>query len=147
MDYFTEDGVTLRTGFSNKRDWYLLCIRELIDNSADFLIRNYKDANDTIISTEIFKDDKFFHLKVSNTNYKDVQVFDNKDAIFDYGQRYGSKQDLHIISRGMLGDAMKQIRAFGYILIHHHDDGTSFEDKQWEQPLIIRHNKKSTKYS
>ena len=52
--------------------------------------------------------------------------------MFDYEQRYGSKQDLHIISRGMLGDAMKQIRAFGYTLIHLHDDGTSFEDKQWE---------------
>ena len=132
MDYFTEDGVILRTGFSNKRDWFLLCIREIIDNSVDFLIRNYKGENDTIITVEIFKDDGFFHLKVRNTNYNDFQVFDNKEAMFDYEQRYGSKQDLHIISRGMLGDAMKQIRAFGYTLIHLHDDGTSFEDKQWE---------------
>jgi hypothetical protein len=45
----------------------------------------------------------------------------------------------------MLGDAMKQILAFGYILIHLKDDGSSFEDKQWGHPLIIRHNKSEYK--
>jgi hypothetical protein len=40
----------------------------------------------------------------------------------------------------MLGDALKQILSFGYILIHLEDDGTSFQDKQWTQPLIIHHN-------
>ena len=59
--------------------------------------------------------------------------------------RYGSKQDVHIITRGMLGDAMKQILSLGYILIHSSDDGTEFQDKQWEYPLIIRHNKEECK--
>ena len=59
--------------------------------------------------------------------------------------RYGSKQDMHIITRGMLGDAMKQILAFGYILIHVNDDGTTFEDQQWKHPLIIRHNRREYK--
>ena len=59
--------------------------------------------------------------------------------------RYGSKQDMHIISRGMLGDAMKQILAFGYILIHVNDDGTTSEDQQWEHPLIIRHNHRESR--
>jgi hypothetical protein len=40
----------------------------------------------------------------------------------------------------MLGAAMKQILAFGYILTHLHDDGSAFVEKQWEKPLIIRHN-------
>ena len=65
--------------------------------------------------------------------------------IFDYDMRYGSKQDIHIISRGMLGDAMKQILSLGYVLLHTSDDGTTFTDKQWEYPLIIRHNKKEWK--
>ncbi|MGH9925622.1 MAG: hypothetical protein ACRD5B_09615, partial [Nitrososphaeraceae archaeon] len=60
---------------------------------------------------------------------------------FNYEARAGTKQDLYIISRGMLGDAMKQIRAFGHILIQIDDYGDSFEDKQWEHPLIIRHNR------
>ena len=54
---------------------------------------------------------------------------------------YGSKQNLHIISRGILGDAMKQTLALGYVLIHTKDDGTAFTDVQSEHPLIIRCNK------
>jgi hypothetical protein len=125
--------------------WYLLCIRELLDNAADFLTNNYKGANDAVILTEIFKDDDYFKLKIRNSNYKNVPVFQNKAAIFDYDMRYGSKQDMHIITRGMLGDAMKQILAFGYILIHVNDDGTTFEDQQWKHPLIIRHNRREYK--
>ena len=59
--------------------------------------------------------------------------------------RYGSKQDVHIITRGMLGDAMKQILSLGYVLLHASDDGTAFADKQWEHPLIMRHNGKKWK--
>ncbi|MGH9925695.1 MAG: hypothetical protein ACRD5B_09990, partial [Nitrososphaeraceae archaeon] len=145
MDYFTRDGVILRTGFSNLIEWFLLCIRELLDNAIDFLTKNYQGEDNTIITVEIIKDDNFFHLKVSNSNDNNFKVFGNKAAIFNYNGRYGSKQDLHIISRGMLGDAQKQILAFGYILNHLHDDGSEFEEKQWEKPLIIRHNGKEYK--
>src|SRR5918996_2978391 len=62
-----------------------------------------------------------------------------------YDMRYGSKQDVHIITRGMLGDAMKQILSLGYILIHINDDGTEFGDKQWEHPVIVRHNREECK--
>lgn len=141
MDYFTRDGVILRTGLSNKRDWYLLCIRELLDNSIDFLTKLYKGSEGMMITTEIFKDNNFFHFKVRNPNPYPHRVFTNKRAIFDYEARAGTKQDLYVISRGMLGDAMKQIRAFGHILIQVDDYGDSFEDKQWERPLIIRHNR------
>ena len=64
MDYFTEQGVLLRTGFDEKREWYLLCIRELLDNAVDFLTKYYKGANDTVITTVISRDEKSFHIKV-----------------------------------------------------------------------------------
>jgi hypothetical protein len=148
IDYVTVDGVILRTGYSNKRDWYLVCIRELLDNAADFLWEFCKGSNNAAIIVEIFKDDKIFRLKVRNSNDNDIPVFSDSNiaAIFDYEGRYGSKQDVHVISRGMLGDALKQVLAFGYVLLHANDDGTEFIDKQWEQPLIIRHNKIEHKY-
>jgi hypothetical protein len=40
----------------------------------------------------------------------------------------------------MLGDALKQILAWPYVLIHTKDDGSSFKDSQWDKPLIIRCN-------
>jgi hypothetical protein len=35
---------------------------------------------------------------------------------------------------------MKQILSLGYVLLHIGDEGREFTDKQWDQPLIIRHN-------
>jgi hypothetical protein len=37
---------------------------------------------------------------------------------------------------------MKQILALPYVLIHTYDDGTTFSNRQWEHPLIIRSNGK-----
>ena len=145
MDYFTVDGVILRTGYKNKRDWYLLPIREMLDNNADFLWKYYKGSSNASIIVIVTLDDKFFRIKVRNSNDRNIPVFSNLEPVFDYDMRYGSKQDMHIISRGMLGDAMKQIFSLGYVLLHSSDDGTTFTDKQWEYPLIIRHNKQEWK--
>ena len=140
LDYFTPDGFTLRTGYMNKSDWYLLPIRECLDNAADFLWKNYSSSNKASITVNLNINDDLFHLKVKNSNEKNIPVFSNLDSIFDYSMRYGSKQDLHLISRGMLGDAMKQILSLGYVLLHVSNDGTSFTDRQWEHPLVVRHN-------
>lgn len=139
VDYFTKDGLILRTGYSDIRDCYLLPIREGLDNGIDFLWKHYRGEN-TFIEVDIYKNDKLLRVRIRNSNSKNIPVFEDLDAIFDYDMRYGSKQDVHVISRGMLGDAMKQILSLGYILVHANDDGTEFKDKQWEYPLIIRHN-------
>ena len=68
MDYFTRDGVILRTGFSNLRDWFLFCLKELLDNAVDFLVRYYQGTESCAIVVEVFKDDKFFHLKIRNSH-------------------------------------------------------------------------------
>ena len=58
---------------------------------------------------------------------------------------YGSKQNQHIISRGLLGDAAKQIGTWSYVLMHTEDDGREFSNKQWEIPLVIRANKRASR--
>lgn len=141
MDYVTIDGVVRRTGYADKSDWYLLLIKELLDNAIDFLWKNYPGANDAFVMVEITINDSSFHIKVRNTNSKNIPVFQNLPAILDYDMRYGSKQNQHIISRGLLGDAIKQISTWPYVLIHSKDDGSAFTNKQWEKPLIIRSNR------
>jgi hypothetical protein len=140
MDYVTVNGVILRTGYAKKGDWYLLCIKEPLDNATDFLWKNYSGYADAYITVDITKDNSLFHIRVRNTNSRNIPVFQNLSAIFNYDMRYGSKQNQHIISRGMLGDAMKQILAWPYVLIHTKDNGSTFTDKQWDKPLIIRCN-------
>ena len=144
VDYFTKDGIILRTGYSNIRDRYLLPIREGLDNGIDFLWKYYRGKSGSI-EVDIYKNDELVRIRIRNSNPEDIPVFEDLDAIFDYSMRYGSKQDVHIITRGMLGDAMKQTLSLGYILMHVNDDGTEFGDKQWEYPLIIRHNREECK--
>ncbi len=67
MDYFTVDGVILRTGYKNKRDWYLLPIREMLDNDADFLWKYYKVSSNASIIVNVTMDDKLFRIIVRNS--------------------------------------------------------------------------------
>jgi hypothetical protein len=122
MDYVTVDVVIRRTGYSDKSDWYLLCIKELLDNDIDFEWKYYPGSKEAAVNVDIAIDDSFFHLKVRNTNSMNIPVFQNLSAIFDYDMTYGSKQNQHIISRGMLGDAAKQIGTWPYVLIHIKDE-------------------------
>jgi hypothetical protein len=145
MDYVTSDGVKLRTGYADKKFWFVLILKELLDNAIDFFWKHYRGADNAIITVNITKDDRVLRVSVSNTNDENIQVFQDPELIFDYQMRYGSKQNEFVISRGMLGDAMKQILAFGYVLIHLDDDRNEFTDRQWEDPLIIRHNKQELK--
>jgi virulence-associated protein VagC len=144
MDYVTVDGVKLRTGYTDKRDWYFLCLKELLDNAVDFLWDNYQGADDTAIKVYIeITSDFLLRITVRNRNSKNIAISAFEDlasTILDYNKRSGSKQNLHIISCGILGDALKQILALGYVLIHTNDDDTSFTSRQWPHPLIIRCN-------
>jgi hypothetical protein len=144
MDYFTINGVILRTGYADKKYWYILVIKELLDNAVDFLWKHYRGYSDTSVTVYVTKKDSLLHLKVRNSNSRDIPVFQNLNLIFDPEMRYGSKQNEKVISRGMLGDAMKQILALPYVLIHSNDDGTTFTDEQWNKPLIIRCNGKES---
>ena len=58
MEYFTTEGVIQRTGYTNKVDWYLLPIREILDNCVDFLWKNYKGSDKTFIETIVEMDDR-----------------------------------------------------------------------------------------
>jgi hypothetical protein len=150
MDYVTEQGVKLRTGYHDNIDWYFLVIKEKLDNAIDFMWRNYPGVTSASVNVKVTidKDRQNFVCTVSNTNSNNVPVFQNLDKILSFDMRYGSKQNEHIISRGMLGDAMKQIATFPYVLMHLGASGeniaaeerTAFSPKQWDKPMTIKAN-------
>jgi hypothetical protein len=143
MDYVKPDGIIKRTGYTDKKDWYLLVIKELFDNAVDWLWNNYRGAVDSKITAKITLDKKHFNCIVRNTNPNNIPVFKPQELqnIFDYTMTYGSKQNEFKISRGTLGDAMKYIAALPYVLVNlDRDKSNDFEDLQWKTPLYIRHN-------
>src|SRR5215203_4318143 len=75
MDYVDVRGVVLRTGYADKTHWYLLCIKELLDNCTDFLWKEYQGDKDAAVSVEItLTSDSLFHLKIRNTNSKNIRI-------------------------------------------------------------------------
>jgi hypothetical protein len=143
MDYVKADGIIKRTGYTDKKDWYLLVIKELFDNAIDWLWNNYRGSGDSKITANITLDNKYFNCIVRNSNLKNIPVFapQHLQNIFDYSMTYGSKQNEFKISRGTLGDAMKYIAALPYVLRNlDRDKSNDFFDLQWDKPLYIRHN-------
>jgi len=141
MDYFSVSGIKRRTGLDDPKDWYILAIKELLDNTIDFAQTYYKGYSGIQVTVYITKkSNSALHIKIRNTNQNNITVFQNINKIFNPEMTYGSKQNLKVVSRGLLGDAMKQILALPYILIHCNDDRTAFTNAQWNPPLITRHN-------
>ena len=147
MDYFTEKGIELRTGYQNKRDWYLLTIKELFDNAIDFFWEQYPGVpkGAAVITTNIEIDDSYFRLTVRNSNPDNKSVpFTVEDLanILDFTMRYGSKQNKHIISRGTLGDALKQTVAFPHVLqdIKNRTSRPQQSLQRWTIPTYFRAN-------
>jgi hypothetical protein len=83
MDYFTVIGVILRTGYADKKYWYTLCIKELLDNAVDFLWKYYQGYNDTSVLVYVTKNDSLLHIKIRNSSSQKIPVFQNLDLIFD----------------------------------------------------------------
>lgn len=152
MDYFTEKGVILRTGYQNKRDWYLLTIKELFDNAIDFFWEHYAGApkGTAKITASITLTDTEFHLTVRNSNPDNKPVpFTREDLqnILDFRMRYGTKQNKFNISRGILGDALKQTVAFPYVMQDINNrkkqsqtGGGSGSGNKWTTPIYFRAN-------
>lgn len=74
MNYVTVDGVKLRTGYYDKRDWYFICLKELLDNAIDFLWGKYRGVSDAAIDVYIEKtSSSLLRIKLKNTNPKNIE--------------------------------------------------------------------------
>ena len=101
MNYVTVDGVKLRTGYDDIKDWYFLCIKELLDNPVDFYWQKYRGASDAAIGVYIEKtSNSLLRIKVKNTNPKNIEAFtlEKLNLVFDFDMTAGSKQNLHTIA-------------------------------------------------
>jgi len=148
--YFTEQGMKEMTGYHDKRDWYLLTIKENFDNSIDFLWRKYPRQKPKISATVKINDaNALFECNVTNSNpdNKPIKLLSDFDKILDYNMTYGTKQNEFVISRRLLGDATKRLAAIPYILMHDptykkrkETDESDLSHEYWNKALVIRAN-------
>ena len=139
-EYIRLKDFTKKTGIDEK-DCHAFAIKELYDNSADFIEKNCYSNATIILNVINDRKNDIMTISVSNSNFKDIPVFNNLNQTFNYKRSYSSKSNQYKVTRGAQGDALKEIGAMGYMLTHSSKNG-GVEDKPWNYPIIIQHNKK-----
>ena len=141
MDYVTLAGINTRTGVE-QRQLALFVVKELIDNALDDLEKKLINTNWTSIAGPqariyITKGRKYVEIRVQNSNGISGFTQNTIKSIFDFGRFYSSKRNQFKISRGALGDALKEVSCIPHALADHHGI------EGWNEPLTIRSGDKS----
>lgn len=153
MDYVSWRSIESRTGIS-KSDVYKFILKELLDNAVDFIESGSHSNNNNNITPEIkariklnngtIANSKTISLIIRNSNPDNNPIARGNNSkemlksIFKIGVYYSSKRNIFRITKGALGDALKEILCIPYALA---------EDQQikWTLPLIIRNANKEFK--
>jgi hypothetical protein len=132
-----------------ERDWPKQSAKELMNNAYDFLNDYYpggtRDTRKIALRVKmdsIFDGDErriVLRMVVRNSNIDDFAVFETLEPIFDYTQLHSTKRHHHRIVTGALGDYLKRALGMGYASwTSNYNSESSFEDKQWKEPLFLR---------
>ena len=127
---------------------YLSCfaIKELIENCVDCHEthqRNLGNDKDPVprVRVQIFKESDLVRILVRNSNpyphSQDIFTKEKLRRIFDLDRYYSSKRYQFRISRGALGDALKEVLRIPYILATEGQEHKVITT-DWKEPLIIR---------
>ncbi len=141
IDYVTLGGVCKRTG-ANENELAVFLLKELVDNGVDFSEVNMPPlyAGPAEIYVEIKYDPNKNHvvIKIRNNNFglKDICFTEKRvNAIFrDLDVFHSSKRNLFKLSRGLQGDALKEVVCIPYALASKYYDRAD----TWNEPFIIR---------
>jgi hypothetical protein len=153
--YITIAGIESDTSYLEYQ-WPTFAIKELNDNADDFFKVYYPNAtnNERKVSTKVTIDTvvkrpvNIIRIAVRNSNVNNYQVFSNPSGIFDYNSWGSTKRYQHKMTASALGDFLKRILGMGYASwtnINSYSTQDSFEDKQWDEPVILRFNRKEYK--
>jgi hypothetical protein len=142
-DYTTWKGIENKTGIQ-KEDAVSFLVKELLDNALDYLETTQYHNNNTATPTlqpEIHiviekSQGKYVRITVCNSVYLDSQtnaVFSSNTlkSIFDFNRYHSSKRNQFKITKGALGDALKEVLCIPHILAY--DSGRV----NWNYPLYI----------
>jgi hypothetical protein len=133
-------------------NWTTFVLKELEDNAYDWLNDYYpakspkdkeirKIAVRIWITTDKVIDDKFVHIAVRNSNVDNISVFPDLNKTFDFDNWHSTKRNQHRMTCGSLGDALKRCLGMGYASwIDKNRPDETFEDMQWNEPIIVRCN-------
>ena len=136
-------------------EWPKEIMIQLIGNAWDSLQDNYPNGTNETRKIEVrikigsILDGNVkrvvIRIVVRNSNVDNLPVFEDIEQIFDYTKFHSTKRNQHRMVTGALGDFLKRSLGMGYACwTEDYDkerkDSAVAADKQWPEPVIIRHN-------
>jgi hypothetical protein len=140
-DYTTWKGIENKTGIE-KEDAVSFLVKELLDNAVDY-VETTQYHNNNITAAPIAQPEvhiiiekvqgKYLRITVCNSSYHTNALFSSHTlkAIFDFKRYHSSKRNQFKITKGVLGDALKEVLCIPYVLTH------DSEMANWNYPLYI----------
>jgi hypothetical protein len=139
-EYTTWKGIQNKTGIE-KEDAVSFLVKELLDNAVDHVETTQYHNNSTaapIAQPEIHiiiekVQDKYLRITVCNSTYQTDSAFSSHTlkSIFDFNRYHSSKRNQLKITKGALGDALKEALCIPHILAH------EAKITNWNYPLYI----------
>ena len=134
MDYTTVKGIHQRTGV-DKDHLIQFVLKELLDNAVDFIEKFGLKGREHVVKVGLTKG----KIVVANSNFGIEPFTDDMiyNKIFDFSGFYSEKRNIYKISRGYLGDALKEVLCIPHALAELE------QIEGWSEPVIITGNKVS----
>jgi hypothetical protein len=146
-DYTTWKGIENKTGIEREHA-YDFVLKELLDNAVDYIETQHNTTTAAVdIPPEIHvaikktqPHEKLIRIVVSNSNYAATTSASSSKAtfskqmlksIFDFDRYHSSKRNQFKITKGALGDALKEVLCIPHVLAHDN------EINNWDYPLKI----------
>jgi hypothetical protein len=150
MAYFTVKGIESEISILECL-WPIFALKELMDNAWDWLNDFYPIGKSpresrkievrTFVKFDTTDDIVLLHIAVRNSNIDNIPVFEGLTDILDYARWVSTKRYQHRGTSGARGDFLKRGLGMGYASWTKSDNPQdSFEDRQWNEPLILRFN-------
>ena len=139
MDYVSIKGIKNRTGAASD-ELLLYILKELIDNGLDFIDKYAgKVAGSSYLaelSVSVKKESDKLTIRVANSDFGHEGFTPATiESIFTFTGFFSSKRNQYKVSRGALGDALKEVICVPYALAEANDIPS------WNEPLIIESGK------
>jgi hypothetical protein len=136
-EYTTWKGIENKTGIE-KEDAVSFLVKELLDNALDYLETSARTTTNPVLQPEIHiviekVQGNYIRISVCNSSHQTNGPFtsDILKSIFDFDRYHSSKRNQFKITKGALGDALKEVLCIPHILAH------EAEIANWNYPLYI----------
>jgi hypothetical protein len=137
-DYTTWKGIETKTGIREEHAVSFL-LKESLDNALDYIESTQQQQQPAIHVTVQRKQGKYIIIAVSNSNFDQTKAAFSKqtlESIFDFDRYHSSKRNQFKITKGALGDALKEVLCIPHVLARDYGIVTA-EGENWNYPMYI----------